>query len=58
MFEEFFAAGLRMSPHPVLADILVKFHVQIHQLMPSAFAQFSKYFWVVMSFGGNPVVTP
>jgi hypothetical protein len=44
MFEEFFAAGLRMPPHPVLTDILVKFHVQIHQLLPNAFAQFSKYF--------------
>jgi hypothetical protein len=54
MFEEFFAVGLWMPPHPVLTDILVKFHVQIHQLMPNAFAQFSKYFWAVMSFGGKP----
>jgi hypothetical protein len=55
MFEEFFAAGLRMPPHPVLTDILVKFRVQLHQLMPNAFAQFSKYFWAVMSFGGKPI---
>jgi hypothetical protein len=27
VFEEFFAAGLRMPPHPVLTDILIKFHV-------------------------------
>jgi hypothetical protein len=52
MFEEFFAAGLRMPPQPALADILVKYHVQIHQLTPDAFTQVSKYFWVVMSFGG------
>jgi hypothetical protein len=44
VFEEFFAAGLRMPPHLVLTDILVKFHVQIHQLTPNAFTQFSKYF--------------
>jgi hypothetical protein len=54
MFEKFFAAGLWMPPHPVLIDIPFQFHVQIHQLMPNAFAQFSKYFWVVMSFGGKP----
>jgi hypothetical protein len=30
MFEEFFAAGLGMPPHPMLTDILVKFRVQIH----------------------------
>jgi hypothetical protein len=54
LFEEFFAVGFRMPPHPVLTDILVKFHVQIHQLTPNAFTQFSKYFWAVMSFGGKP----
>jgi hypothetical protein len=54
MFEEFFAAGLQMSPQSVLADILVKFRVQLNQLTPNTFAQLSKYFWVVMSFGGKP----
>jgi hypothetical protein len=56
VFEEFFAAGLRMPSHPVLIDILVKFRVQIHQLTPNAFAQFSKYFWAMMSFSGKPSV--
>jgi hypothetical protein len=27
VFEEFFTAGLRMPPHPVLSDILLKFQV-------------------------------
>jgi tRNA A37 threonylcarbamoyladenosine synthetase subunit TsaC/SUA5/YrdC len=36
VFEEFFTAGLRMPPHPVLADILLKFQIQIHQLTPNA----------------------
>jgi hypothetical protein len=44
VFENFFATGLRMPPHPALTDILVKFRVQLHQLTPNAFAQFSKYF--------------
>jgi hypothetical protein len=43
-----------MPSHPVLTGILVKFRVQLHQLTPNAFAQFSKYFWAVMSFGGKP----
>jgi hypothetical protein len=37
IFEEFFTAGLRMPPHPVLSDIMLNFQVQIHHLtlMPS-----------------------
>jgi hypothetical protein len=54
VFEEFFAIGLQMPSHLALTNILVKFHVQLHQLTPNAFAQFSKYFWVVMSFGVKP----
>jgi hypothetical protein len=27
--------------------------VLLHQLAPNTFAQLSKYFWAVMSFGGN-----
>jgi hypothetical protein len=33
LFEEFFTTDLRMPPHPVLDDILLKFQVQIHQLL-------------------------
>jgi hypothetical protein len=44
VFEEFFTAGLRMPPHLVLADILLKFQVQIHQPTPNAIVQLSKYF--------------
>jgi hypothetical protein len=32
VFEEFFAVGLRMPPHPVLTDIMVKFRMQLHHL--------------------------
>jgi hypothetical protein len=38
----------------VLSDILLKFRVQLHQLTPNAFAQFSKYFWVMLSFSEKP----
>jgi hypothetical protein len=54
IFEEFFAVGLRMPPQPALIDILVKFRVQLHQLTLNAFAQLSKYFWALMSFGDEP----
>jgi hypothetical protein len=36
VFEDFFAAGLRIPPHPVLLDILRKFCVQLHQLTANA----------------------
>jgi hypothetical protein len=43
VFEEFFTAGLRTPPQPVLADILLKFQVQIHQLTHNAIIQLLKY---------------
>jgi hypothetical protein len=54
IFEEFFTTGLRMPPHPVLSDILLKFQVQLHQLTPNANGQLSKCIWAVASFGGVP----
>jgi hypothetical protein len=36
VFKDFFAAGLRIPPHPILLDILHKFQVQLHQLTPNA----------------------
>jgi hypothetical protein len=54
VFEDFFIAGLRMPLHPALADILIKFQAQLHQLTPMAIAQLSKYFWAVGSFRGMP----
>jgi hypothetical protein len=42
MYEGFFVAGLHMPLHLALADILLKFRVQMHQLMPNAIAQLSK----------------
>jgi hypothetical protein len=54
VYEDFFVAGLCMPPHPALADILLKFQAQLHQLTPNAIAQFSKYFWAAGSFRGMP----
>jgi hypothetical protein len=52
VFEEFFTTGLRMPPHAVLADILLKFQIRIHQVTPNAIVQLSKYIWAVTCFGG------
>jgi hypothetical protein len=38
VYEDIFVAGIRMLLHPTLADILLKFQVQLHQLMPNAIA--------------------
>jgi hypothetical protein len=43
-----------MPPHPALADILLHFQVQLHQLRPNVIAQLSKNFWAVGNFGGIP----
>jgi hypothetical protein len=54
VFDDFFIAGLRIPPHPVLLDILRKFYVQLHQLIPNAIVQISKFIWTVTSYGGHP----
>jgi hypothetical protein len=44
VFKEIFAAGLRMSPPPALADILHKFWVQLHQLTPKLLLNYPSTF--------------
>jgi hypothetical protein len=45
-----------MSLHPVHADILRKFQVQLHHLTLNAIIQINKFIWVVTSCGGCPTV--
>jgi hypothetical protein len=47
IFKDFFAAWLRMLPHPVLVDILHKFRVQLQHLMPNAIVQIGKFMWAI-----------
>jgi hypothetical protein len=44
VYEDLFVACLRMPSHMALADILLHFQAQLHQLTPNAIAQLSKYF--------------
>jgi hypothetical protein len=54
VYEDFFVAGLCMPLQAILGDILLHFQAWLHQLMPNAMAQLSKYFWAVGSFGCVP----
>jgi hypothetical protein len=56
VFKDFFIDSLRIPPHPVLLEILCKFQVRLHQLMPNAIVQISKFVWAVTSCGGHPIV--
>jgi hypothetical protein len=38
VYEDFFIAGLCMPPHPALANILLHFWAQLHQLIPNIIA--------------------
>jgi H+/gluconate symporter-like permease len=53
VFKNFFVAGLHMPPHPVLTDILCKFHVQLHHLMLNAIVTINKFICAVTSYGGR-----
>jgi hypothetical protein len=53
-FEDFFAAGRHMPPHPVLIDILCKFRMQLHHLTPNAIVTISKFIWAVTLCEGRP----
>jgi hypothetical protein len=50
---DLFTVGLRMLPQSVLADILHKFWVQLHQLTSNAIVQINKFIWAVSSCRGR-----
>ena len=52
VFRDFFVAGLRFTLDPKVPEILARFKVKIHQLMPNAFVMLSKFFWAMKSFRG------
>jgi hypothetical protein len=45
VFEAFFIAGLRLSAHRFVSEVLQKFKVQVHQLTPNAVVALAKYVW-------------
>ena len=43
IYREFFMAGLRFSPHPLVIGVLKRFNLKFHQLNPSSFMKLSVY---------------
>ena len=56
VFKEFFAAGLRLSAHRFIVEVLRKFEIQIHQLTSIAMVALAKYVWAVTSYGEESYV--
>jgi hypothetical protein len=56
VFEAFFTAGLRLPAHRFVSEVLRKFGVQVHQLIPNAVVALAKYVWAMTSYGGQPSV--
>ena len=43
VYREFFMAGLRFPPHPLMIGVLKRFNLRFHQLNPSSFVKLSVY---------------
>jgi hypothetical protein len=46
VFKSFFKAGLRFPLNKMIADLLKKFGIYLHQLTPNAIVRLSVYIWV------------
>jgi hypothetical protein len=53
VFKSFFKAGLRFPLHDMIADVLEKFGIYLHQLTPNAIVRLSIYIWALRSQGGG-----
>jgi hypothetical protein len=49
VFKSFFKAGLRFPLNGMIADVLKKFGVYLHQLTPNAIVRLSVYIWALRS---------
>jgi hypothetical protein len=56
VFKSFFKAGLRFPLNGMIADVLKKFGIYLHQLTPNAIVRFSVYIWALRSQGVEPFV--
>ena len=54
IFKEFFEAGLRFPPHPLVIGVLKRFNLKFHQLNPSSFVKLSINVWGCKSQGVEP----
>jgi hypothetical protein len=54
IFKSFFKAGLRFPLNKMIADVLKKFGIYLHQLTPKAIIRLSVYIWALRSQGVEP----
>ena len=54
VFKSFFKAGLRFPLNGMIADVLKKFGIYLHQLTPNAIVRLSVYIWALRSQGVEP----
>jgi hypothetical protein len=54
VFKSFFKAGLRFPLNKMIADVLKKFGIYLHQLTPNAIIRLSIYIWALRSQGVEP----
>jgi hypothetical protein len=55
VFKSFFKAGLRFPVHGMIAEVLEKFGIYLHQLTPNAIVRLSVYIWALQSQGVEPL---
>jgi hypothetical protein len=55
VFKSFFKAGLRFPLLGMIAEVLEKFGIYLHQLTPNAIVRFSVYIWALQSQGVEPL---
>jgi hypothetical protein len=54
VFKSFFKAGLRFPLNEMIADVLKKFGIYLHQLTPNVIVRLSVYIWALQSQGVEP----
>jgi hypothetical protein len=54
VFKSFFKAGFRFPLNKMIADVLKKFGIYLHQLTPNAIVRLSVYIWALQSQGQEP----
>jgi hypothetical protein len=47
VFKSFFRAGLRFPLYDIIGEVLKKFEIYLHQLMPNAIVRLSVYIWAL-----------
>jgi hypothetical protein len=55
VFKSFFKVGLRFPLHGMIADVLERFGIHLHQLTPNAIVRLSVYIWTLRSQEAEPL---